>query len=225
MGKPKIELSAYSDADWANNRDNRHSMSGIMVMFNGSPVVFKSRLQRIVALSTAEAEYIALSLCTQEVLWVKSLLNELEIPLEDPVCVYEDNQSAIAIAQNDGYQGRAKHIDIRHHFVRQQIKCGSITLCYIETKRQLADFLTKPIATQHFQDLLKQSNIRSVDSRGSVATIATVVGIGGNTLYGNSIGQNLGVSATQVHGMNHQFKSPSGTVSNRSVEGAAAPGI
>ena len=98
-----LQVCAYSDADWAASKENQRCMSGIMVMMNGSPVIFKSRLQRAVALSTAEAEYVALSLCIQEVIWIKSLLKELGIQKESAITVYEDNLSAIAIAKNDGY--------------------------------------------------------------------------------------------------------------------------
>lgn len=137
-------------------------------MINGSPVIFKSRLQRVVALSTAEAEYIALSLCVQEVMWTKTLLSELVYTQDQATIIYEDNQSAIAIAKNDGYQSRAKHIDIRHHFVREQVKFGNIDLQYISSKSQLADYLTKPLATMQFQELLNKSNVGDYKSRGSV---------------------------------------------------------
>ena len=75
--------------------------------------MFKSRLQNSVSLSTAKAEYVALSLCVQEVLWAKNLLLEIKIKIDSPVIVHEDNKSANAIAQNEGYQSRAEHIDIR----------------------------------------------------------------------------------------------------------------
>lgn len=163
-----LQLSAYSDADWASSKENRRSTSGIFVMINGSPVIFKSRLQRVVALSTAEAEYIALSLCVQEVMWTKTLLSELVYTQDQATIIYEDNQSAIAIAKNDGYQSRAKHIDIRHHFVREQVKFGNIDLQYISSKSQLADYLTKPLATMQFQELLNKSNVGDYKSRGSV---------------------------------------------------------
>jgi hypothetical protein len=164
----ELELSAYTDADWASNKENRRSTSGIMVMINKSPVIFKSKLQQSVALSTAEAEYVVLSLCIQEVLWTKNLLSEMKIKIDYPVIVHEDNQSAIAIAKNDGYQSRAKHINICYYFVRDQVKAKSIDLQYIETKFQLADFLTKPISTKKFQLLLAKSNIGNFASRKSV---------------------------------------------------------
>ena len=76
------------------------------------------------------------------------------------ITVHEDNQSAIAIAKNDGYQSRAKHIDIRYHFVREQVKGKIIKLKYTETKSQLADFLTKPISTKKFEMLVDKAKIR-----------------------------------------------------------------
>ena len=89
----KIQLSAYSDADWASNKDDRRSTSGIMIMINNSPVIFKSKLQGSVSLSTAEAEYVALTLCTQEILWTKNLLNEMMININYPVVIKEDKTS------------------------------------------------------------------------------------------------------------------------------------
>ena len=123
--------------------------------------MFKSRLQNSVSLSTAKAEYVALSLCVQEVLWAKNLLLEIKIKIDNPVIVHEDNQSANAIAKNEGYQSRAKHIDIRYYFVRDQVKNKVIQLEYIETKLQLANFLTKTISTKKFQFLVAKSNIEN----------------------------------------------------------------
>ena len=98
--------------------------------------------------------------------------------------LYEDNQIGIAIANNRGYQSRAKHIDIRHHFVRQHVKLNNITLEYIESRRRLADFLTKALPTRKFQDLVGKSNIRNCMSRGSVEHRAS------STLTANQMRQN-----------------------------------
>ena len=123
--------------------------------------MFKSRLQNSVSLSTAKAEYVALSLCVQEVLWAKNLLLEIKIKIDNPVIVHEDNKNANSIAKNEGYQSRAKHIDIRYYFVRDQVKNKVIQLEYIETKLQLAKFLTKTISTKKFQVLVAKSNIKN----------------------------------------------------------------
>ena len=100
----------------------------------------------------------ALSLCTQVILWAKSLVMEMKVKIEYPVVGYADNQNAIAIAKNEGYQSRAKHIDNRYHFVRDQVKAKVIHLEYIETKL-LADFLTKAISTNKFQFLVAKTNV------------------------------------------------------------------
>jgi hypothetical protein len=210
-----IKLCAYSDADWATNKDNRRSTSGVMVMMNKSPVIFKSKLQHSVALSTAEAEYVALSLCVQEIVWTTNLLKEMNIRVELPVVVHEDNQSAIAIAKNDGYQSRAKHIDIRYHFVREQIKSMNIDLRYTESKLQLADFLTKPLSTKKFQQLVIKSSIGNFTSRRSIGGV--------DIIGGNLIGQNVGTGSAKDAPVNAQLESPSGTFSNRVLEGTKQP--
>ena len=102
----------------------------------------------------------------------------MKVQVRYPVKIHEDIQSAIAIAYNDVYQNRAKHIDIRHHFVREHVKLNNITLEFIESKKQLADFLTKALPTRQFQDLVRKSNIRNCGWRGSVeygesSTLAT----------------------------------------------------
>ena len=139
----KLVIETYSDSDWGGSRDDRRSTSGIMVMVNGTPVVYKSGLKKSVALSSAEAEYMAMSMCVQDILWVKQLLQERGHPFGRPIQLFVNNQSAIAIGTNDGYQSHAKHIDIRHHFIREHVKLRSIKLEYLSTKPQLADFLTK----------------------------------------------------------------------------------
>ena len=139
-----------------------------MVVINGAPFIIKSKIQQSVALSTAEEEYIALSLCMQEVLWLKSLLRELKWKIPEKIKIVEDNQSAIAIAKNDGYPSRAKHIDIRYHFIRDHIKDEKIAIEYIDSKNQLADFLTKPISKKQFQDLVRLAKIKNCVSWVSV---------------------------------------------------------
>ncbi|OWZ24413.1 polyprotein [Phytophthora megakarya] len=116
--KGKVELTAYTDADWGSNLDDRRSVSGTMMMISGAPVVFKSKYQRTVALSSAEAEYMALSQCTQEVLWTRAMLKDLGHEQVGATQVLEDNQGAIALASNAGYNARTKHVDIKHHFIR-----------------------------------------------------------------------------------------------------------
>ena len=109
-------MIGYSDADWAGDRDDRHSTSGYMYVFlmTGGAVTWFSKKQAIVALSTSEAEYVALSAATQKLAWLRRLLNDLKVAPNGPT---EDNQGAIAIARNSTAHARTKHIDIRYHYV------------------------------------------------------------------------------------------------------------
>ena len=158
-GSGSVTAEAYTDADWGSNTDDRRSVSGVMVMIGKAPVVFKSKYQRTVALSSAEAEYMALSLCTQEVLWVRSMLKDMGQEQKGGTLVWEDNQGAIALACNAGYHARTKHVDIRHHFIRENVECGSIKVDYIDTKHQLADMLTKGLGTKTLKFLREATGI------------------------------------------------------------------
>ncbi|POM78168.1 Integrase catalytic core protein [Phytophthora palmivora] len=154
------ELTAYSDADWTGNRDDRRSVSGVMLMICGAPVVWRSTFQKTVALSSTEAEYMAHSNCIKEVVWMRRLLEDIGAEQHGPTVIYEDNQGAKALAKNVGYQARTKHIDIRYHFIREKVASGEIKLTYEESKNQLADFLTKGLLTKTLRYLLKQSSVR-----------------------------------------------------------------
>ena len=117
----EVQATAYADADWGSNIDDRRSVSGTMVMIVGAPVILKSKYQRTVALSSAEAKYMALSLCTQEALWVRARLMDLGHEQVRATLVCEDNQGAIGLANYAGYNATTKHVDIRHHFIRENV--------------------------------------------------------------------------------------------------------
>ena len=153
------DVLAYSDADWVGDVDDRKSTSGYMFQIAGGPVSWKSRKQDTVALSTAEAEYVALSSAAQECIWLQRLLCELGKPLGGPTVILEDNQSSIAMARNPQFHGRAKHIDIKHHFVRERVSDGSIELKYCPTNEMVADILTKGLAHQQFSFLREKAGI------------------------------------------------------------------
>lgn len=128
LGTTDEGLVAYVDADWA-LQPHRHSMSGYaVVMLNGGPVAWSTRKQPIIALSTAEAKYIALTSIAREVLYLQLLLNEPYHVTELPTPIQCDNQAAIALASNNKFQSRTKHTDLRYHFVRTNVKNGSFTL-------------------------------------------------------------------------------------------------
>ncbi|KAG2836201.1 hypothetical protein PC118_g4453 [Phytophthora cactorum] len=129
-----------------------------------APVVFKAKFQRTVALSSAEAEYMALNLCTQEVLWTRAMLMDMGHEQVGATRVWEDNQGAIALASNAGYHARTKHVDTRHHFIRENVERGTLKVDYIDTTRQLADMLTKALGTKTLAFLREASNIKAKDN-------------------------------------------------------------
>ena len=153
------ECIGFSDADWAGDTNDRKSTSGYVFMLSGGAVSWSSKKQKCVALSTAEAEYIALSSAVQESVWLRQLIKELENSPETPTRILEDNQSAIAMTKNPQFHGRAKHIDIRHHFIREQVSRGTVQLKYCPTTEMTADILTKGLSRETFSKLRAKSGV------------------------------------------------------------------
>jgi hypothetical protein len=144
MFNPRDEtLIGYSDSDWAGDVGDRRSTTGYLFAIGGVPVSWKSKKQATVALSTAEAEYMALALATQEAIWLRRFLANVGFNLEEPTVLFEDNQGCLALAKNPVAHERTKHIDIRYHFIREQIEAKTIDVRYISTEDMWADLLTK----------------------------------------------------------------------------------
>ena len=151
-------MKGFTDADYAGCVESRKSRSGFVFLLNGGPVSWSSQRQSVVALSTTEAEYIALSHGTKEAIWLRRILNDLNIKCESvPISI--DNQSAIKLANNSEYHKRSKHIDIRFHFIRDVVSKREIEIKYVMSKNQLADLLTKPLPKQQFSHLRDCLNI------------------------------------------------------------------
>ena len=142
----------FSDADWGGDRDDRHSTTGNVFTLAGGAITWLSKKQAVVALSTSEAEYVALSMAAQEAAWLLKLLTDLQIPKE-PIIIMEDNQGAIALARNPISHSRTKHIDIRFHFVREAQEEGMIDIVYCPTSEMVADLFTKPLPRGQFEKL------------------------------------------------------------------------
>lgn len=141
------ELIGFSDADFARNVEERRSMTGYIFMLSGAAISWCSKAQRTVALSTTEAELMALVSAVQEALWLKRLENEIFIDSPKGITVYCDNKSTIHLAINNSYSQQTKHIDIRAKFVREKLKAKLIQLAYISTRENLADIHTKPMTS------------------------------------------------------------------------------
>ena len=137
-----INLNIYTDADWASDRSDRKSVTGMLVQLCGNSVAWSSHKQKTVSLSSTESEYMALSAACQKALWCKTWLDEV-IGTGTPITIYSDNQSAAALTRSNSYHPRTKHIDVRHHFIKDLVRNNIIQLEYISTEDQLADILTK----------------------------------------------------------------------------------
>lgn len=139
-------ITGYSDADWANDPDTRKSVTGAIFVTNGGAISWLSKRQRTVALSTVEAEYIALSTACQEALWLKELQRELNPEMEKrPIQIYSDNNGAISLCKNACVSQRSKHIDVRYHFIKENVRNGKLTVKHIASEEMIADMLTKAL--------------------------------------------------------------------------------
>jgi len=152
------ELNIYCDADWASDSD-RKSISGYVLTLAGGAVAWSSKKQTTVALSTAEAEYVAATHCAKQVIWHRSLLNEVGIPLPTTSTIFSDNQAAVSIAHHPEHHARTKHINIAHHFLRDLVQNGTLDLVYINTEYNLADIFTKSLPKAVHQDLAYEIGI------------------------------------------------------------------
>ncbi|KAE8879052.1 hypothetical protein PF005_g19561 [Phytophthora fragariae] len=106
-----------------------------------------------------EAEYMALSGCVKECVWMRHLLKGIGAEQVGATVIYEDNQGAMALAKNVGYQARTKHIDICYHFIRDKVVSNKVELEYVDTKNQLADFMTKGLSSKSLRNLMMRSNV------------------------------------------------------------------
>ena len=144
--KQPYSIQVYTDASWANDLETRRSTTGVLINFKGNPTIWLSKKQKTVAKSSTEAEYVAAAESVSESLWLNMWFQEI-MGHSIPITLLCDNQSALAIAKDDKEHQRTKHIDVAHHFVREQVENGTIKLQYVPTEDQDADILTKHINT------------------------------------------------------------------------------
>ena len=145
------KFSVYVDADYANKDNDRRSVSRVAVMVGGTVVNASSTTQHCVTLSISEAEYVAMAQGAKTALFTKVVLNFLQPELASDIFdLFEDNQGAIAIAENPISGGRTKYIDIRYHFIRQLVEREVLNIQYTASSNQHADILTKPLRLEAF---------------------------------------------------------------------------
>lgn len=153
-------LCSYSDANWGCNLTNRHSSSGYIIQFYGIPFVWKSAKQKCIALSSMESEFVSLTESVKELIWYFRIIDELNVCKISTPIQFCDNQAAIYFSKNNQESIKTKHIDIKYQFIRQLIEEKLFQLQYVDSRNNLADFLTKPLLLTRF--LIFVNNIFSL---------------------------------------------------------------
>ncbi|XP_036340184.1 secreted RxLR effector protein 161-like [Rhagoletis pomonella] len=144
--KEACNLTGFCDSDWASDLDERRSTTGYLFKLQDGPISWCTRRQRTIALSSTEAEFMAMTSAIQEATWLMRLQKELTPDTAETLVLHCDNKSAIQVALNNSYSPRTKHVDIKDKFIRQHLESGKIKLVYIPTKEMLADILTKGVS-------------------------------------------------------------------------------
>ena len=145
QGASNDGLISYSDSDWAEDRDDRHSTSGFIFLMAGAAISWASRRQPTISLSSTEAEYKAASDTCRQLVWLRTFGEELGDDMSRPTPMCLDNQGSIFLSVNPVIDRRTKHIEVRYHFIREQVELGSTEIFYVATADQLADSLTKNV--------------------------------------------------------------------------------
>lgn len=157
-----LQIKGFCDADYAGDTTDRRSCTGYVFMQQGA-ISWNSKRQATVALSTTEAEYMAVSAAVQEAEWLRQFQKEFfGHACRDTVLLQCDNRSAINLANTEAYHARTKHIDVRHHFVRNKIDEGHIELVYESSENMVADFLTKPLSREKHMRCAEMLNLSFV---------------------------------------------------------------
>ena len=143
--KKEEELIGYADADWAENREDRRSNSGYVFRYLNATISWGCRKQTCVALSSTEAEYVALAEACQESIWISLLLEDFLDRKKNTTVIFEDNQSCLKLISNKKFSHRTKHIDTKFHLVKELKEGGTLDFKYCPTDQMLADMLTKPL--------------------------------------------------------------------------------
>jgi hypothetical protein len=148
-----LELLGYSDSDLAGDINDQKSTSGLIFFLAGGPVAWQSAKQKVVALSSCEAEYIVAAAAACEAVWLSRLLAELVGGAVLAPKLKVDNKSAIALMKNPVHHDRSKHIDVKFHFIRECCDRKLIDVEFVGTELQLGDILTKALGRSRFQEL------------------------------------------------------------------------
>ncbi|GJZ37918.1 retrovirus-related pol polyprotein from transposon TNT 1-94 [Tanacetum coccineum] len=156
-----MSMTAYADADHAGCQDTRRSTSGSAQFLGDKLISWSSKKQKWTAISSTKVEYIALFGCCAQILWMRSQLANYGFQF-NKIPLYYDNKSAIALCCNNIQHSQAKHIDVRYHFIMEQVEKGIMELYFVRTEYHLADIFTKPLQRERFNFLIEKLGMRSM---------------------------------------------------------------
>lgn len=155
-------IEGFVDADWGSCVEDRRSYTGYIFLCNGGPITWEAKKQHTVALSTTEAEYMALTESVKEAIYLQRFLREIGFGKLADLKISCDNRSALKLAENPTFHARSKHIDIRHHFVRDVLRDKRVIIEYVPTDKQVADFLTKGLSKTKHSHCVDSSGLQFV---------------------------------------------------------------
>ena len=157
-----MNVNGYTNADWAGNIMDRKSTSGYFTFVGGNLVTWKSKKQKVVALSSVEAEFQGMVKGICELLWLKKLLAEIGFAPSSEMNLFCDNKAAIDISHNLVQHDRTKHVEVDRNFIKQNLEEKIIRLPFVKSEDQLADILTKAVSTRNFYNSLDKLGIRDI---------------------------------------------------------------
>ena len=152
-------IQGYSDADWASQKD-RHSISGYVFFLGCGAITWSSKKQHIIALSSTESEYIAQTHAAKEAIWIWSFMLEIQGDQAGPIDLLCNNQGVIALAKDNKFHARTKHINLRHHFIREAVEEEKIKVTYIPTNENVVDIFTKVLARPKYVAFIEKLGLR-----------------------------------------------------------------
>lgn len=156
----KSQLEAFVDADWASNIVDRRSYTGYFFRLSGCAISWETKKQSTVALSSTEAEYMGISECCKEAVYLRNLIFELT-NVTYPIPIFNDNQSALKLSANPVYHKRSKHIDVRYHFCREKVANETVVIKYLSTAEMPADLMTKGLCKMKHYSFLPMFGLYS----------------------------------------------------------------
>jgi hypothetical protein len=160
-GRKETLIEGFCDADWASQK-HRHSISGFSFHYGVGAISWSSKKQGVVSLSSTEAEYVAQTHAAKKGIWLRSFVKEIRGE-QGALTISCDNQGAIALAKDNKFHARTKHIDLRYHFIREAVEDGKIEVKYVPTDDNVSDIFTKPLPRPKFAKFVEMLGLRKLE--------------------------------------------------------------